>query len=214
MASGATLFLVSSDHVFCGYLREALEGVAQSVQCFNEGRHFLDRFRPVSPGCILLESHLPDMDGVAVLDELNARRNKTPVIMMTTFNNVTSAVETMKHGVYDYMVKPIQEDVLVDRLRAALDFDHELDRERLVDERIAKQIAQLTEREKQVMDLLVSGLSNKGIAYELGISRKTVDIHRAHIMLKLGTDSLADLVRLGILSKLKNNSFFVLPAFV
>jgi two-component system response regulator FixJ len=154
------------------------------------------------------------MDGVAVLDELNARRNKTPVIMMTTFNNVTSAVETMKHGVYDYMVKPIQEDVLVDRLRAALDFDHELDRERLVDERIAKQIAQLTEREKQVMDLLVSGLSNKGIAYELGISRKTVDIHRAHIMLKLGTDSLADLVRLGILSKLKNNSFFVLPAFV
>jgi two-component system response regulator FixJ len=163
---------------------------------FASGLDFIDSLEHLEPGCILLDVRMPDIDGVEVLEELAKREITWPVIIMTGHGEVSLAVQTMKLGALDFLEKPFEEDLLqtcLGRASAALAKDTgEADIRREAKVRIER----LTERERDVLQGLVGGLSNKLIAHRLGISLRTAEMHRANMMHRLGVKSLADALRI------------------
>jgi two-component system response regulator FixJ len=167
-----------------------------AVQTHESGVAFLREAKTAEPGCILLDVRMPQMDGLAVQEELNARGVTMPVIVLTGHGDISLAVRAMKAGAVDFIEKPFEKAALLDAIGRAFDrFDrHE---EASVSERDAKvRIAALTAREQDVLRGLVRGFPNKTIAYDLGISPRTVEVHRANCMTKLGVRSLSEALRI------------------
>lgn len=165
---------------------------------FASAEEFFAGHREPMNACLLLDIMMPGMDGLEMQEELAVRGIDIPVIFITGHGNVSMAVQAMKRGAVDFLQKPFRDDVLIDSIRAALDDQHEkLDK--LADIRRKTQLIEtLTPREKEVFMLLADGAANKVIARELGISVRTTEVHRAHIMRKLEATSLSQIVRIAV----------------
>ncbi|WP_434723564.1 response regulator FixJ [Mesorhizobium sp. RIZ17] len=155
-------------------------------------------------GCIVTDVRMPGIDGIEFLRQLKSRGLNVPVIVMTGHADVALAVQAMKEGAADFIEKPFDDQVLIDALRSALDNRSQPVAAHPQSTEIRKNLATLSERERQVLDGLVSGLPNKTIAYDLGISPRTVEIHRANVMSKMGAGSLSHLVRMALIAEPKH----------
>lgn len=172
------------------------------VTTFGSGADFLKEARDLEPGCVLLDIRMPEMDGLEVQRRMNHRGIEHPVIMLTGHGDITTAVEAMKCGAVDFLEKPFEKAQLVSALDAAFSRLHDRDAAHASREKAKLRIAVLTPREQDVLRGLVRGHPNKTIAYDLGISPRTVEVHRANLMTKLDVQSLSDALRLAFSSGL------------
>lgn len=195
MATG-TVFVVDDDQAVRKSLEMLFTSVGITARVFAGAQDFLDRYDPEEPGCLVLDVRMPGMSGLELQRQLKERGIGIPVIIVTGHGDVPIAVRAMKDGALEFLEKPFSKQMLIDHVQAALQRDAERRRglQRLSD--IDTRIATLTEREREVMELVVAGKLSKQIAAELGISKKTVDVHRARVMHKMEVESLAELVEL------------------
>lgn len=175
------------------------------VRTYASGVEFLKEARGVEPGCILLDVRMPQMDGLEVQAELNARGVAMPVIVLTGHGDINTAVAAMKQGAVDFIEKPFEKAVLLQAIEAAFQrLTHSA--EIVSSEHDAQvRIAGLTARERDVLRGLVRGHPNKTIAYDLGISPRTVEVHRANVMSKLGVRSLSEALRIAFAAGLEGD---------
>ena len=167
----------------------------ESIQ-FASAQDFLAAYQPSQPGCLVLDVRMPGMSGLELQQELNLRGAVIPVIFMTAHGDIPMAVEAMKHGAFDFLQKPFRDDDLLARIRRAIDKDSVLRQSLGEHTRIKAHLESLTPREREVLDHMTKGKQNKAIAQELGLSPRTVEIHRARVMKKMNTQSVAELVRM------------------
>jgi two-component system, LuxR family, response regulator FixJ len=162
---------------------------------------FLTAARTFKPGCVLLDVRLPGMSGLDVQARLNKMRNDLAVIIMTGQGDVQTAVRAMKAGASDFLEKPYSDHALLGSIEAAFERERRSDRDRDIADAV-RRIATLSPREQEVLDGLMGGRPNKLIAYHLGISVRTVEVHRARMMERLGVRQLAEAIRLGVMARL------------
>ena len=197
----STVFVVDDDPAIRESLRWLIESVGLKVKVFTTANEFLESYDPSLPGCLVLDIRMPGMSGLDLQNELAAREVSIPILIITGHAEVPVAVRAMKAGALDFIEKPFSDQLLLDRIRRAIEKDVEFRQAHSERAEVAARLAQLTPREREVMDLVIAGKANKVIASELGLSPKTVEVHRAHVMKKMQVDSLADLVRVGMLSR-------------
>ena len=172
-----------------------LESSGYAAQCYESAAAFLASESPNARGCLIVDIQMPDMTGLELQNQLVARRSPLAVVVMTGHGDIPIAVQAMKAGAVDFLEKPFEDDVLLDSIRRALDRAFSVGNRTDAVKEAQTRLAQLTDRERQVLDLIVAGKANKVIAYELSISPRTVEIHRARVMEKMAANNLADLVR-------------------
>lgn len=200
MDSKPIVHIVDDDLEVRNFLLQLVESAGYSRKAYDRAQTFLNEYRDNQHGCLLLDVRMPDLSGPGLQDKLIERGIHIPIIMMTGYADVSTAVCAMKKGAIDFIEKPIDSDTLLERIKQALNQD-------LIDRKLRKRkneflslFERLTTRETEVMELVVSGKANKQVAADLGISPKTVEIHRAHVMQKIQVDSLAELVRAAYIS--------------
>jgi FixJ family two-component response regulator len=194
----ATVFIVDDDEAVRGSLKLLLKTIGVPAQAYASAQEFLDTFDAQRPGCLVLDIRMPGMSGLELQEALNARGALLPIIFITGHGDVPMAVEAMQRGALDFLQKPFRDQDLLDRIHKALEKDR-AGRELLGNRAtIRARIAELTPREREVLALVTEGKANKVIAGDLGVSQRTVEIHRAHVMEKMGANSLAHLVRMVI----------------
>lgn len=198
--SKGTVFIVDDDEAMRDSLRWLLESVGWQVDAYASGQAFLDQYDTDWPGCLLSDVRMPGMSGLQLQEALQHRDCGLPVILITGHGDVPMAVRAMKHGAVDFLEKPFNDQVLLDCVQRALARDAEQRRLRRVREEVRGCLAHLTERERQVMDLVVGGASNREIAENLSLSPKTVEVHRAKMMHKMQASSVPELVRKAMLA--------------
>lgn len=191
-----TVFVVDDDEGARNSLRFLLKSVGIPVVTIGSAQEFLAAHHPHQPGCLVLDVRMPGMSGLELQQELNRRGAVIPVIFVTGHGDVPMAVEAIQQGAFDFVQKPYREQELLDRIQRALARDRTNRRALLERDRIRTRLASLTPREREVMRLMTLGKPNKVMAGELGLSQRTVEIHRAHVMEKSGATSLAQLVRM------------------
>lgn len=200
MAEQPTVYIVDDDPDVRDSLRLLLEASDFRVVVFDSAAGFLAHAHEQN-SCLVTDVRMPEMDGLALQEELAGRKDQLPVIIMTGHGDVPLAVKAMRAGAIDFLEKPFDEETLITSVRRALDLRSASLSKVLAARAAEESLSHLTERERQVLDLLVVGKPNKVIAYELDISPRTVEIHRARVMEKLQARSLADLVRLALAAK-------------
>ena len=171
------------------------------VRLYNSAAAFLDSLAALQSGCILTDIRMPGMSGLDLQRELKARRVAMPVIVMTGHGDVALAVEAMKGGAVDFIEKPFSDEVILNAIRACCARYAQTQERAGEAGMVAAKLESLTAREREVLDGLVAGLPNKTIAYDLSISARTVEVHRANLMAKMGAASLPELVRMVLLSR-------------
>jgi len=191
-----TVFIVDDDAPVRDGLKLLLRSVGHRVETYGSAQEFLDAYADDRPGCLVLDVRMPGMSGLDLQERLNERRAILPIIFITGHGDVPMAVEALQAGALDFLQKPFRDQELLDRIASALDKDAANRRELLELKQVAARFAELTPRERAVMDLVVQGKSNKVIAGDLDISQRTVEIHRARVMEKTQAGSLAHLVRM------------------
>jgi len=189
-----TVFVVDDDATASGMVARCLKAAGVRAELFASAEEFFARPLPDSPTCAVLDPHAPGLDGLDP-HQLLAGRN-LPVVLLTSDGDVHTAVRAMKAGAVDFLTKPFDERELLDAVRRALDRAAEARRAAAERAEVYRRTESLTPREREVMDLVVTGMLNKMVARELGIAEKTVKVHRGRVMEKMGVSSLADLVRL------------------
>lgn len=198
MSNEPTVFVVDDDEEVRESIRWLIESVGLAVQTFASAKAFLDAYDPDQPGCVVLDVRMPEMSGPELQKKLLASGIEIPTIIVSAFGSVAVAVDAMKHGAMDFIEKPFSDQAMLDRIHQAIEKDRLQRRRKVQKTKAAARIDVLTAREREVMDLVVDGKATKQIAVELGISPKTVEAHRAHIMQKMAADSIAELVRLAV----------------
>lgn len=198
MTAQVTVFVVDDDPGVRDSLQFLLESVGHRVESFENAAEVIDRCRQPVAGCLVADLRLPGMSGLDLFDQLVAMGVKLPTIVITGHGDVTAAVRAMKAGAIDFIEKPFSDQALLDRVRVALELD--LKHRELAEQEsmIRTRYNGLTPREVQVMASVVEGKLNKQIAAELGLSHKTIEVHRAHVMEKMRAGSLAELVRMAV----------------
>jgi two-component system, LuxR family, response regulator FixJ len=192
----ATIFVVDDDEGVRNSLKFLLKSVGLATRAFASADEFLAAYRPDQPGCLVLDVRMPGMSGLELQQQLNVRGAIVPVIFITGHGDVPMAVEAMQQGAFDFLQKPFRDQDLIDRIQRALESDVKNRAALAEHDKIRARLDSLTEREREVLGLLTSGKQNKTMAAELGLSQRTVEIHRARIMEKTGAGSLAQLVRM------------------
>lgn len=195
------VYIVDDDTSVRRSVSFALTTAGFSVRAFASGQDFLDAADTLAPGCVLLDLRMPDLGGLAVLRELGKRQRRFPVVTITGYGDVETAVSAMKLGSRDFLEKPFSDAALLSVLDAvfvSLPRELEAEGER---SRAEALVAGLTSRERELLDGLVAGLSNKGVANKLGVSVRTVEMHRGNLMDRLGVKSLADVVRIALMAR-------------
>ena len=196
MDNAATVFVVDDDPDVRESLRWLFESVGLAVEDFPTSDAFLESYRSGRPGCLLLDVRMPGIDGLALLERLNGHHVWLPTIILTGHGDITMAVRAMKLGAVDFVQKPANHQQLLELVKDALRRDGEF-REQIGDPAtVAERLASLTPREREVLDGLVRGQSNKAIAFNLQVGSRTVETHRARIMEKMQASTAADLVRM------------------
>lgn len=202
--SRKTIFLVDDDEAIRHSASFMLRHAGYVVKTYPDGLSFLDQVDDSPEGCILLDVRMPHMDGLQVQSELKQRGINMPVIILTGHGDVPVAVEAMKGGAIDFLEKPYEKQALTQAIENAFArLDNEAADSRRSSEARAK-ISRLTPRELEVLKHLVQGMTNKTIAQTLSISPRTVEIHRAHMMEKLESDSLSTALRLAFLADIES----------
>lgn len=190
------VFVVDDDEAICRSLALLIEDIGLRAETFTSAQHFLSAYDPEQPGCLVLDVRMSGMSGLELQTRLNELGLRIPTVVMTGHGDVPMAVEAMKAGALDFVEKPFRDQVMLDSIQKAITVDRETrDREKQHKE-FRSRLEQLTQREQQIMELLIAGKANKVIAFELGISQKTVDFHRSNVLGKLSVNSVVDLVRL------------------
>jgi two-component system, LuxR family, response regulator FixJ len=193
---GATVYVVDDDDGMRRALSLLLNTVGYKTAAFASPNEFLEKFKPDAAGCLVLDIRMPGMSGLELQQQLNRMGSMLPVIFVTGHGDVPMAVQAMKEGAFEFVQKPFRDQDLLDRVNHALEQDRQnrgtLARRADVQHRFET----LTPREKQVMRMVVDGAANKVIAIDLGLSERTVEIHRAKVMEKMDARSVAHLVKL------------------
>jgi FixJ family two-component response regulator len=197
-ADPKSIFIVENDEPTRQSLGWLLESSGMTAETFESGEAFLAACQADRPGCLLVDVRLPGMSGVVLQEELARAGIRMPVIIMTGYADVGTAVRALKGGAFDFLEKPLDSEMLLQRVREALAFDGRCRRACAERERLCARLARLSARERAVFDQVVQGKANKVVAIEFGISEKTVEAHRARVMHKLGATSLAQLVRMDL----------------
>jgi len=198
MKQKPTVFVVDDGPAVLESLRWLLEAVGLQVETYASPEEFLAQFDASKPGCILLDIKMPTMSGFDVQQELQARGSVTPVIFLTGHGNVPRAVQACKGGATDFLEKPFDDRVLLRAIQRALATDRLTRQQQREEVNFAERAALLTPRQRDVMTRVIAGKTSKEISAELGLSPRTVEIHRGHLMARLGIDSVAVLVRLAM----------------
>ena len=192
----ATVFLVDDDASVRTSITRLLQASGFSVRSFASASEYLSDSEPGCPGCLLLDLRMPDIDGLELQDRLAEAHSSRPILFLTGHGGVPESVAAMKAGAADFLEKPADPDSLIAAVRAAVALDAERRREATQIRGIRNRLETLTPRERQVFERVVVGRLNKQIARELGVSEKTVKVHRGRVMEKMEADSLAELARL------------------
>ena len=191
-----TVYVVEDDEAVRDSLEMLLKSDGKPVKTYESATAFLKDYSDKMAGCIVLDIRMPGMDGMELQKKLNEKHSILPIIFVTGHGDVPMAVDAMKEGAVDFIQKPYREEALLEKIEAALKQD--LEQRKSLDEKqeIIRRIKSLTPREHEIMDRMIAGQANKVIAIELEISQRTVEIHRSRVMHKMGTHSLAHLVRM------------------
>ncbi len=195
----ATVFVVDDDEAIRDSLNMLLKSVGLNATTFSSGDEFLEAYDSGWAGCILLDIRMPGTSGMEVQKRLAESGCSLPIIFITGQGDIPMAVEAMHVGAFDFIQKPFRDQDLLDRIDQALAAREEQEQQSARKKTIQKQLQTLTPREQEVMQLVVRGAANKVIAMDLGVSQRTVEIHRARVMEKMRARSLAELVRMALL---------------
>lgn len=200
MSSEPVVHVIDDDEAVRDSIAFLLKAARFPVRTYESAGAFLSGLRPDETGCIITDVRMPDVDGIELLRRLRTEGSSLPVIVITGHGDVPLAVEAMKIGAVDFFEKPFDDDALLVAVRLALNRQRD-DKERQAEKlQLAERFATLSTRERQVLEGLVKGQPNKTIAFDLGISPRTVEIYRANVMTKLKASSLSELVRMAIMA--------------
>ena len=191
-----TVFVVDDDALVRRSLEVTLSLAGFRIVQFASAQHFLAQISPDQSGCVVADIRMPGMDGLALQEELSRRRAFISVIIITGHADVPLAVRAMRAGAVDVLEKPISNEKLIAQIKSALSISADKATEASLREKLSQKLKMLSDRERDVLRLVVEGYSNRKIAGALAISPRTVDIHRARVMEKLDAGSLAELVRM------------------
>jgi RNA polymerase sigma factor (sigma-70 family) len=195
-AKNPVVFVVDDDEAVRKSLVRLIKSVGLTVQDFSSAREFLEIDPYAGPSCLLLDVRMPGLSGLDLQKELGQMGYNIPIIFITGHGDILMSVRTMKRGAVDFITKPFNDQDLLDTIYQAIEKDKQARREQDQIKAIQQRVDSLTPRESEVFALVVTGMLNKQIAYDLGMSEKTVKVHRARVMHKMQADSLAELVRL------------------
>jgi two-component system response regulator FixJ len=192
----AQVFIVDDDEAVRNTLRLLLKAAGLNCITCGSAQDFLGSYDLDQPGCVVLDVRMPGMTGLELQQILNLKGAVIPVIFISGHGDVPMAVEAMKHGAFDFVQKPVREQELVERARRALEKDRSNRIQLRQRDQIRDRLQSLTPREREILTLVTRGKPNKVMAGDLGVSQRTVEIHRARVMEKMGAESLAQLVRM------------------
>jgi two-component system response regulator FixJ len=202
MSLGENVYVIDDDPAMRDSLDFLLGSAGFSVTLFESAVSFLAALPSLGFGCVVSDVRMPDVDGIDLLHRLKADGRKLPIVIMTGHGDIPLAVEAMKLGALDFLEKPFEDDRLIGMINVALRQHVSEAQSHAVADELAARIATLSPRERQVMDGLVAGLSNKLIARDYGISPRTIEVYRANVMTKMQAGSVSELVRLAMRSGL------------
>lgn len=195
MPRNSCVHIVDDDASVRESLKTLLGGYGYQVHCYHGAEAFLEYGDKVT-GCAVVDLRMPGMDGIVLQKEISARRIAVEVIMISAYGDIERAVTAMRLGAADFLEKPFNPEALVNRVESLMHADRDPEEAKREARRHVVLVDTLTQREKQVLALVADGLANKQVAARLGISARTVETHRVHVMQKLGAVSVAHLVRI------------------
>jgi two-component system response regulator FixJ len=196
-----TVYIVDDDDGMRHALELLLTTVGYETAAFSRAREFLKAFQPGARGCLVLDVRMPEMSGLELQAELNAIGCTIPVVFITGHGDIPMAVQAMKEGAFEFIQKPFRDQDILDRINHALHLDEQMQAATHHRADVLQRKESLTPRELQVMQSVVDGSANKVIAFDLALSERTVEIHRAKVMEKMGAQSVAHLVKLHLVSE-------------
>jgi RNA polymerase sigma factor (sigma-70 family) len=189
-----TVFIVDDDDAVRDSIQELVESVGLQAEGYDSALAFLEAFRPQRPGCLVLDVRMAEMSGLVLQARLNELEARIPVIVLTGHGDVPMAVQALRNGAVDFIQKPYREQALLDSINAALALDIDARRSSGAANDMEQRLSSLTDREREVLGQILSGLTSKQIARELNVSPRTVDAHRKNILRKLDTASVKELM--------------------
>ncbi len=198
----ALVHVVDDDRLARESLQWLIESAHLPVRVFDRGMDFLGEYKPGTPGCVLLDVRMPDINGMELHARLCEQGIRIPVIIVTGHADVGMAVRAMKAGAYDFIEKPYNDAMMLERVQSAIAYDQDNRQNQARIDAIRARADSLTPREHEVLQGVLSSLQNKQIAAELGISIKTVELHRAKLMSKMQASSVTELVRQAVIADL------------
>jgi two-component system response regulator FixJ len=201
MADADLVHVIDDDDAARDSLAFLLRTAALNVRTYDSALTFLPAIQAQPQGCVVTDVRMPDMSGIDLLRRLRELNIDLPVIVITGHGDIPLAVEAMKSGAVEFLEKPFDDDVILTAIRSALGRRREQGSRAAEKAEIMQRLASLSQRERQVLDGLVAGLPNKTIAYDLGISPRTVEVYRANLMTKMDANSLSDLVRMALIGQ-------------
>ncbi len=193
------VFVVDDDAAICNALRWLIESVNLEVETYESGHEFLETYEPGRPGCVVLDVRMPEMSGLDVQRELEARSIDLPVIILTGYGDMQTAIRAFKSGAVDFVQKPFNNQNLLDAIQRAVRKNVEAVQQNVFNAEVRQRLDILTTGESEVLELILAGNTNSKIADHLGISKKTVEARRAKVMKKMKAESLVDLTRMVVL---------------
>ena len=200
------IFVIDDDDAVRQSLEFLLKTAGYAVTGFESAKAFLEILPQLRSGCIITDVRMPEITGIDLLRRIKERGVDIPVIVITGHGDISLAVDAMKLGAVDFLEKPFDDDQLLAALKSALNQDADQAERKAELSEIHDKLAVLSNRERQVLDGLVAGSANKTIAFDLGISPRTVEIYRANLMTKMAANSLSDLVRMAMMAGILKNT--------
>jgi two-component system response regulator FixJ len=200
------IYVIDDDDAVRQSLEFLLKTAGVAVRGFESAKAFLEILPQIRSGCVVTDVRMPDITGIELLRLVKQSNPDLPVIVITGHGDISLAVEAMKLGAVDFLEKPFDDDQLLSAVRSALNQDADASKRKAELAEIHDKLAALSNRERQVLEGLVVGSANKTIAFDLGISPRTVEIYRANLMTKMAANSLSDLVRMAMLAGILDNS--------
>ena len=194
MSTTPTVYIVDDNQDIIDSLCALIESVGYSIQKYNNATDFLNNYESHLPCCLVLDVRMPTMSGLELQETLNRRQIKIPIIFITGHGDIPMAVQAMKQGAVDFLTKPIRGQILLDSINSAIRVSSQTSDNSDKNAVFSKNANKLTDREREIMRLMVQGKLTKTIAEHLHISPNTVNVHRSNVMRKMGTRSLAELI--------------------